>query len=938
MQLKNDIHVISGTHWDREWQFHFEKTRMLLAREMDELLDVLESNPLFVGFHMDGQTVPIVDYLEARPENRERIRKQVSDGRLLIGPWLVLPEENQMSGESLARNLLWGERHGREFGGCMKVGYSPTSWGQVSQMPQIFREAGVDSIIFYRGLDIEQIPGHYYTWQGPDGSRLLGLRLGHMARYGFNFCLIRPAILDIHPEDRTYKWSRGGKPLRVCGGGSASLYAFCLAPLKWNPDWVERGMKYLIEKDLGEWETTCAPAFACDDSIGPISDTTRIIEEAQKLIENDRKIIHDTLPGFIDCARREIDESKLPVLTGEMRQPARTVAKGLYAEIQAARMPTKYANRRAETALQRVAEPLSAIAWALGAEYPSFQLDRANFLLLVSHAHDSIGGCGHDDVDADVRYRLRMVKSMADMLTENAIQQIGGRIDTSAISRDEMVLIVFNPLPRSVSSVVKAEVDFERDRDVKGVRVKSLDGVDAPVQLIERMDTVASILHTKDTPAGMNCRRWAFYFNADDVPALGYKVYRVEPHQTEVRQNDSMLADFKTHHQTPMRRGGSMFVGQHTIENEHLVVSVNGDGTIDVTSKELGWTLRGLNAFEDRAEVGDYWMAGDIDCDRVISSRGGAATIAIIEDGPLCAKIEAKIRMELPIRARCDRNGRDTLTRPIEIRTVYRLMRGERFVRVETIIENTVEDHILRALFPSGVESDVICAETPFDVVERLIIKPDDSSWREPYRAGQPHQRFLDISDGKRGFALMNRGLPHYAAEDDPARTIALTLLRCHTAWNSIRIFFYEDQNATQLLGTHRFEYAIMPHAGDWRVVDLPHQADKFDIDQIVAAGGPGEGELPAVKSFVSVEGEGVALNAVKRGEWDDSLIIRISNLTDSPVNAILKIALPFESAETVNILENQIKGRLEVNGSEIVVPLAAKKIGTVRVNLKAKE
>jgi len=234
MELRNDIHVISGTHWDREWQFPFEKTRMLLVEAMDDLLDMLDANPDDAGFHLDGQTVPVADYLEVRPENRERVCRHVREGRLLIGPWLVLPEENQMSGESLVRNLLWGERQGREYGGCMKVGYSPTSWGQISQMPQIFREAGVDSIIFYRGLDLERIPGHYYIWQGPDGSRLLGLRLGPMARYGFHFCVIRPVLYGREPQDRTYQWASGGKPLRICGGGSAAFYAFCRPPIGWQ--------------------------------------------------------------------------------------------------------------------------------------------------------------------------------------------------------------------------------------------------------------------------------------------------------------------------------------------------------------------------------------------------------------------------------------------------------------------------------------------------------------------------------------------------------------------------------------------------------------------------------------------------------------------------------------------------------------------------------
>ena len=37
MQLMNNLHVISLTHWDREWRFPFQKTRMLLVEMLDEI-------------------------------------------------------------------------------------------------------------------------------------------------------------------------------------------------------------------------------------------------------------------------------------------------------------------------------------------------------------------------------------------------------------------------------------------------------------------------------------------------------------------------------------------------------------------------------------------------------------------------------------------------------------------------------------------------------------------------------------------------------------------------------------------------------------------------------------------------------------------------------------------------------------------------------------
>ena len=132
-----EIHVISNTHWDREWLYNFQETRLMLVEMMDGLLEILDSEADYKSFVLDSQTVPLEDYLEIRPQNFERIKKHVQDGRLLIGPWYTAPESFSVNGESLARNLLMGHRVAKIFGKVMKVGYTPFGYGQNSQMPQL---------------------------------------------------------------------------------------------------------------------------------------------------------------------------------------------------------------------------------------------------------------------------------------------------------------------------------------------------------------------------------------------------------------------------------------------------------------------------------------------------------------------------------------------------------------------------------------------------------------------------------------------------------------------------------------------------------------------------------------------------------------------------------------------------------------------------------
>jgi len=104
------FHFIPNTHWDREWLYNFQETRMFLIEFMDKLLDIFQKHPEYKTYLMDSQTIPIEDYLEIRPDKEEEIQKRVQEKRLFIGPWYTLPEEHLVNGESLVRNLLIGHR------------------------------------------------------------------------------------------------------------------------------------------------------------------------------------------------------------------------------------------------------------------------------------------------------------------------------------------------------------------------------------------------------------------------------------------------------------------------------------------------------------------------------------------------------------------------------------------------------------------------------------------------------------------------------------------------------------------------------------------------------------------------------------------------------------------------------------------------------------
>ena len=167
---KPQCHFISNTHWDREWYRSFQEFRLKLALLVDGLLEILAADGDFKYFMLDGQTIVLDDYLLMRPENEQILREHIRSGRIVIGPWHILPDMFLVGPEAHIRNLLEGERTARKFGPKMMVGYMPDSFGHIGQMPQILNGFGIENACLWRGLDEE--PAEFW-WQSPDGSRVL---------------------------------------------------------------------------------------------------------------------------------------------------------------------------------------------------------------------------------------------------------------------------------------------------------------------------------------------------------------------------------------------------------------------------------------------------------------------------------------------------------------------------------------------------------------------------------------------------------------------------------------------------------------------------------------------------------------------------------------------------------------------------------------------
>ncbi len=167
---QHTLTFVSHTHWDREWYQPFQAFRIRLVQLMDKLLEILDRDPTYRCFMLDGQTIVLEDYLAIRPEQASAIRRQVAAGRLLIGPWYILPDEFLVSPESTIRNLLVGAHIAAAYGGRIDVGNIPDPFGHISQLPQILRGFDIDNAVFWRGVG--PAPNEF-RWAAPDGSEVL---------------------------------------------------------------------------------------------------------------------------------------------------------------------------------------------------------------------------------------------------------------------------------------------------------------------------------------------------------------------------------------------------------------------------------------------------------------------------------------------------------------------------------------------------------------------------------------------------------------------------------------------------------------------------------------------------------------------------------------------------------------------------------------------
>jgi alpha-mannosidase len=296
------------------------------------------------------------------------------------------------------------------------------------------------------------------------------------------------------------------------------------------------------------------------------------------------------------------------------------------------------------------------------------------------------------------------------------------------------------------------------------------------------------------------------------------------------------------------------------------------------------------------------------------------AQARVIEEGPARFKLEVQQTYSLPASLTDDREDRSTAVVDCEIATHVSLYPDVARIDIETEVENRARDHRLRVHFPTGIPVDRSHAEQHFGVVSRPSGAPEhDDTWFETPVATYPQKSFVDISDGERpdgrpsgrGFMLANRGLPEYEAieEADGTITIALTLLRC-VGWLSRDDLSTRRGQAgpgmhtpgAQMQGKWKFQYSLIPHEGVWEKAHT--EAHRFMRPLRAVRTSRGDGTLPASGALVEIEPPEVILSALKLAEDGAGVVARVYNIANEPVETQVRLLVPFEWVERVDLNE----------------------------------
>jgi mannosylglycerate hydrolase len=857
-----DVHVVSHTHWDREWYHPFERFRQRLVPLIDELLDDPPTGS--ASFLLDGQAVLLDDYIAVRPDRVADLAQLIRDGRLEAGPWYVLGDELIPTGESLVRNLLEGRRAVARFDATPPpVLYCPDSFGHPAALPDIALGFGLPLIVLWRGYGGARWPaGDTVRWGGVAGESVI---LYHLPRDGYEY----GSHLPTDDEAARGRWERMRGEL-----SPRSTTGVILIP---------NGADHHARQHRWADAMTALERAGLADNVHRSS----LQEFATQLVE------HATA-------------QKLPLVRGELRDSYgyTWTLQGTFGT----RAHEKRLNALAERVLVREAEPWGALAAMIRPTRRAL-VEAAWRELLTAQPHDTLCGCAIDDVALAMEGRLRSATTQAIGIRDDAILDLIGHdasVARESPDRWSPVVVIRNAAPRRRSGVAVIELEELIAHVAVGPGSAPREDVLVPsapakvgipslgaLQLLShetRYSRTESPRHYPDNDLVMVQRVAAWVSHA---PPYGVSTFAIGARYEPVRPTDSV------------------FLEGRSLRNQHLRFTIDDAGVVSVEHLATGRRIADAISFAGEADGGDLYTPAPRPRDVALEFRGAKR----VHRGPLRGEVEARFRT----RELSRRGPPDT---ELTVRLV--LDAGARFLRIMIAGVNHRTDHRLRLVLRSDVANPGVWADAAFGPVRRepLVIAEEEAAV-EHAPATAPLHRYVSLFDHQRGFTAYSDGLGEYETND--AGEVLVTLVRAvgelsrndlperpgHAGWPS-------PTPLAQCLGPFEASFAIMFHGPRLAstIDEIEHTADDVLLP-LVGTTLRAAIDLRAEVVGPELVGDGLAFSAMKESEDSEWLVLRCANHRDDEVHGVWRLPFSVHDARLARLDETPVLS-LEPQGREV--------------------
>ncbi len=886
--VKKKSILVSHTHWDRAWYLSFEEFRFRLVGMIDRILDLLSNNDSFKCFVLDGQTILIEDYLEIRPDKAPHLKKLISNNKLIIGPWYILPDLFLVSGESIIRNLQIGNKMAKEYGGRLDVGYVPDPFGHIAQLPQILQGFDISTFIFMRGMPKEVSDQNtlLFNWVAPNNDAVLA--------YNTKDGYLNASNLGYNKEIGRFD---------------------CAKPdLKSAQNQIERSISNLSSfhpKNL----------FLLNNGMDHMPEQPEIPKLLRQLNKNsDLDIQHGSFADFMKEAQKlNTEVSYTGNLLGNDDHP-------ILLNVYSTRVYLKQQNQKAQSMLERIAEPISIAAKELvGLPIPDAFLDHAWKTLLKNHPHDDICGCSTDGVHDDNEVRFRHVVENCNNICLNSLEAICksgfNNEDLKNIEGRFRDLFVFNPHPFSTENkwieadVVFPNMEHEEDEVLPERELKAFSekGEELEIEIISSEAPYLKAEFIQFT--------WGRLYKIrvkTELPATGYKLIRVVETQSKPKNENTPTTN--------------------AIENEHYKVKINNNG-LNVIDKILNIEFQDFITFEYTQDSGDtysYSKASNEIYSKFINAEIKASSHTLI----------STYSLEVPE----ELESQDTTTILIKVRID---LSEENQFPIHVSYKNTAKNGRLRILLPVGFKAEKSYADGHFMMHEhakRAVLEPEESNGKYERYPGELNyttnfQNDYCLAKGPQfNTWIANKGLNEYELiQRNKESYFAVTLHRAvgylSVSNGSIRrphagpkistpgAQCLRKMNAALSWGTTSSdEYAIANTAKEFS-----HPVYVREMPIIHAL--PEQGPLPRQKSFLEIQDRRIQLSSFKPITDSEDVILRVYNISDESVSTVISLGFNIKSYSHTSMLEQwDEKKAVQVNGSTFEIKLNGHEILTLRL------